>query len=296
MKLINQAIIVLLPLVIAMNTNHVDDARSLRRRPTTPAPPTTSQDSCRPLVFRMKSVCGDAVEAIQALQRGLGLPEELFQYDENGNLVQPQRQDFDFDVAEYLRELTQIALPEGMVLDWVYDMNWGGGQPLLYVRDQQKGPFATIDEYRSAVCPTSSCPSFMDQMSSVNNAPQGYMQLAVLHVMGEQFYQWWHALLNDYKIIYNQESLELTLSDIQAEEYSEQGSCGSLTNEEMDQVRAIDLEPTVTYDTDESTKIRASLIVFSKWGGFSRKTLVFAANGMSVEYEKLVDYEVCWIY
>lgn len=261
-----------------------------RRRPTTPSDVNNNHDDCT-LTFQMESTCHDAVNVLSNRTQGLALPNH-FQYPgtEEGP---PEKQEGDFDVARYMDVLDYLTLPLDLTLDYVYDSNGGGGYTIIYVRSIHEQPFATVQEYRDASCPEGQCPQFIQPITAVGNYPQGYMQLAVLHVMAEQFYLWWHALFNDYQIIYNQATLTSTLRQIESE--VSYGDCGALSDEEMDQARALHVDPLVTYNVIAG-EVRASLVVFSKWGGFYRKSLIVTSSGTRVDYENLIRYNVCWLY
>ena len=249
------------------------------------------------VIFAMKSVCEQAVQAIAAVQQDyLALPEHYWPDMTTSAEVRsppPSKQAGDLDAAVYMDVLQYISLPNQKTLDWVYDLHWMGGKPVLYVRDQTAEPFATIQEYRNASCSANNfydCPDYLDEIIPRQESPEGYMQMAVLHVMAEQFYLYWHALLEEYQIVANPEMVRRVLNDIDQE-------CGNApTGDDLDRLLRIDMTPTVEYNMDDGS-VKASLVVFNKWGGFYRKTITFPLDGtMSEDYESLFYYYLCYIY
>ena len=100
-----------------------------------------------------------------------------------------------FDVNEYFTVLTHLAPEAGYVLDYVYFAPGGDGLPKVYARQEGERPFATYSEYEKA--------GVEDYLSNiqVDGTAEGYYELAVLSIMGEQFYLSWHAEYNDWEVV-----------------------------------------------------------------------------------------------
>lgn len=280
----------------------INNSRAIRRNLNTNPPSDSPQqeddneEACI-LSFDMESVCEQAVTSLADLLNDLGFPDHYIPNDQD-ELEQPVKQEGDFDVASYMSVLDHLSLPEGTTLDWVYNFDWGGGNPVIYVRSVNDEPFASFEDYQAAMCDKRKCPDYLEEITPMGGYPQGYMQLAVLDVMAEQFYLYWHANYNDYTILYNEATLEATLEDALDEYVTDsEFECGSLTQEEIERVRNLDVTPKVKYNPVENT-VETSILVFTKWGGFSRKRLSWALSEskLSYTYDSLVPYQVCYVF
>ena len=114
----------------------------------------------------------------------------------------PAKRGGEFDANTYFTVLPHLRLPEGRVLDWV--MLWGGmgAEPVLYVRDATAAPFATYDEYRGAGGTAIAADPAGEALSQVatDDSPEGYLELAILHVVAVDFYRYWPAGYNDWRV------------------------------------------------------------------------------------------------
>ena len=102
--------------------------------------------NCSELVD-VTTICETSVAETAALHRELEFPSHLEDID-NFN---PVLQEGDFDVAGYLDVLDHLPVANGAVLEYVYNFDGMGGYRILYMRQENEEPFATVDEYRSAL-------------------------------------------------------------------------------------------------------------------------------------------------
>ncbi len=56
-----------------------------------------------------------------------------------------------FDLSEYFNVFPHLLVREGMVLDWVYDLNELAGGPVLYSRKESDPPFNSFAELVNSI-------------------------------------------------------------------------------------------------------------------------------------------------
>jgi len=207
-----------------------------------PTPMETSEDD-------LMTVCRDAVEGMAVLTADLRMPDHLL-------VENPAKTAEDFDVNAYFDVLDHLTVEEGYFLDYVYQVDFMGGYPVLYVLPEGETPFATIADYGRAVGDGEE-PDYLDRIMT-NDTAEGYVQLVVLDVMAEQFYLHWHAGYNDSRIICDEETLDTLLT-------SDNDFGQPLPEDVQTQARDLDVAPTVTLD-DNTAQVR--VLLFTKWGGF----------------------------
>ena len=221
----------------------------------------------------------EGVDAFAELNHSQELPIHLMQ--EN-----PAKTGEEFDVCEYFDVLDHLSMEPGLVLDYVYYDGGIGREPILYVRQQDQAPYMTYAEYVDA----GETPFSFDESRyaylnhvQIDDTEEGFFQFVMLRIMGGQFYLFWHALYNDHIVVANHEGLEEILSDL--------GNFG-VSDEQEDAARALDLAPVVEMD-DETVTVK--VVVFTKWGGFSRGTYVinreFPHTILDSDIEVLVEYD-----
>jgi hypothetical protein len=71
-----------------------------------------------------------------------------------------------------------------------------GGGPILYVRPASQPPYSTEADLAAA----GETPDYMDYIQ-VDDTPESFFQLAMLSMVGSQFYLYWHANYKDLQII-----------------------------------------------------------------------------------------------
>jgi len=158
-----------------------------------------------------------------------------------------------FDVNEYFTVLTHLSLEDGYVLDYVYFAPGGGdGAPYLYVRPEGEPAFANYSEYEKA-----GAENYLNHIQ-VDGTAEGYYELALLSIMGGQFYLAWHFAYNDWEVVSSRERLDEIIKLIN-DEYT------PLTEEQVEAALQLDVTPRVKFRGD---KVRVWLLVFTKRGGF----------------------------
>lgn len=176
------------------------------------------------------------------------------------------RQEGDFDVNAYFEILTHLTVEPGYVLDYVYDYTGMGGRPVIYARPADRPAFASYEEYATALESTEAGSQSVDHSNDyllhvrVDDTAEGYFELAMLRIMGDQFYLMWHAGYNDTTIVCDKESLEKAFSAVGAS-FTGVTVPGNVRK----QAAKVDLRPTARLLDDGTATVR--FITFSKWAG-----------------------------
>jgi hypothetical protein len=189
-----------------------------------------------------------------------------------------------FDPNEYFTVLTHLSLEDGYVLDYVYFAPGGGdGAPYLYARPEGE---PTIEKY--SVYKHSGVENYLSHVQ-VDGTAEGFYELAVLSIMGEQFYLGWHFAYNDWEVVGSRERLEAIIEWLN-EEYH------PLTEEQVEAALQLDVTPRVKIGGD---KVRVWLLAFTKWGGFYERIYTIDRDfphQISEDETQLLPYECGVMY
>lgn len=221
------------------------------------------------------STCRQDLSALTAVRAGLPFPPAFSQRN-------PPRQSGEFDPKRYFQALTELKMRAGFTLDYVYHQDGMGGYPILYARPVDQAPYPDEAAYRSA----GEHPDYLEFVEP-RDTPEGYFQYALLAMMANQFYLDWHANYNDWTVVCGVDGIEGILRSLGA------GTSGGrpMSPAQEQQARVIqDPLPDVML-TDQSATV--TMLVFTKWGGFYRRTLVIDRRDHSIIDEQntpLVEY------
>ncbi|MBN1475694.1 hypothetical protein JXA47_02975 [Candidatus Sumerlaeota bacterium] len=191
------------------------------------------------------------VDALVALTRGREIPPQLL----TGDAVSGEDV---FDVNDVFTVLTHLSMEPGYVLDYVSQADSMGGHPVVYARPASAPSFASFDEYQSALAAETSgeaAGSPPVEHLQTDGTEDGFFELAVFLIMGEQFYLDWDTTHNDTTVVCDTQGWETALLVVDT---SVQGIIMSV-------IEAIDISPQVVMD-EETVDVR--VVTFSKWGGF----------------------------
>ncbi|HEX2909130.1 MAG TPA: hypothetical protein VHO69_19810 [Phototrophicaceae bacterium] len=118
----------------------------------------------------------------------------------------------------------------------------------------------------------------------MDGTPASFIELAVLQLLGQQFYLFWHSNYYDMQIICDEAQLKTLLSV--------PTDFGDPLPEEVQQsALELDLRPQVDLEADTA---QVQLIGFTKWGGFIRLTFTMnreAPYAVILTQDVLVPYE-----
>ena len=220
--------------------------------------------------------CQQDLSALTAVRDGLPFPPAFSQPN-------PARRDGEFDPNRYFQALTDLTMRDGFTLDYVYHQDGMGGYPILYTRPADQAPYPDEAAYTSA----GDHPDYLGFVEP-RDTPEGYFEYALFAMMANQFYLDWHANYNDWTVVCGVAGIEGILRSLDAG--TAEGRPMSAVQQQ--QARAIqDPLPAVTL-TDRSATV--AMLVFTKWGGFYRRTLVIDRRDHSITDEQntpLVEYD-----
>jgi len=199
----------------------------------------------------------DTVTALTVLVRGQLLPD----YYRNPEAPMPEEE---FDPNQLLEPLTHLHMRPGYVLDFVYDFDEIGGYPIIYAHKTNVARFESFEEFKAnpGDCNILNIPvscHYID-MVETDGSQEGYFELILLQILGEQFYLNGDAIYNHLEIIASQEGLEKVIIMNANEEYG-----NKLTEEQINAARAIDFTPVVSISNGSAT---VRFVYFTYWGGF----------------------------
>lgn len=221
--------------------------------------------------------CYETITAVSELRSGLKIPKYFGQ--EN-----PAKQGGEFDPNRYFDAFTHLRMQDGYVLDFVYHQDGLGGFPLLYARPVEQAPYATEADYRASTTDQADYLSFILPQDS----PEGYFEYAAFATLANQFYLDWHANYNDWQVLCGQDDIEAIIQSLNSED-----AFGiPMTATQKRQARAIDSPQPSVELTNETAIVK--LLVFTKWGGFYRRTLTIPRADHSIvdeQDEPLVEYD-----
>ena len=226
------------------------------------------------------------VDALKTMTRGMSIPSHLFDQS------QPRAAD-DFDPNQLLIPLDRLNLEPGYTLDYFYHVDDLGAYPLLYARKDSDTPYQSEAEYEAACYPadgTEPCEPYRHLVT--DGTEEGYFQLVLMLIMGNQFYLDWHAGYNDLEVVASPERLETLIEKIGANDFGY-----PLTNAQKREARRLNPTPEVKIGEAE-TVVR--VVVFTKWGGFYRYEVTFSAPTpyeiLDISSKSLVEYDCGVMY
>jgi hypothetical protein len=209
------------------------------------------------------SYCQGVVNNFSSLASWLDVPEHLEKED-------AMKTDQDFNVNQFFTVLDRLSMESGYVLDYVYYFGGIGGEPVLYARKANQLSYKNYSEFnkeRKIDSPLSE-DEYMNHIQAAGT-PEGFFQLYVMRIMGGQFYLFWHALYDDYRIACNSSDAALYLLHSRSEAGSSQDPS---IQDIWTKARQIDFTPVVEMN---NTSVRVNAVVFTDWGGFIRRSTTF---------------------
>ena len=213
------------------------------------------------------------VDGLKALDYG-EFPEHLRK--DNGS-----KNGTEFNINEYFKVLTGLSMEEGYMLDWVYDYNGSGGQPIIYVRAESQKPYANYEEYAM-----DEQGGAFEEKIKINGTEEGFFEYVVLQVIGGQFYLFWHANYNDWKIVCDPAEIEAIIKERASPDFGR-----AAEPDFAEKAKKLDCKPVIEFKDDTAT---VSVLVFTKWGGFKRLTYTikreYPHTIIDIQTKTLVEY------
>lgn len=241
--------------------------------------------------------CPTTVAGMSMLTQNLVIPSNFDTWNDS-KIV---RLGNEFDVNQYFTILTKLSMEPGYTLDYVYSGMLGNGSPTLYARNIDAERLTTFSEYEQAISGSGTEVEFFwshlgDIMNDntpvdftlpdkaysllrygylshvqVEDSEIGYFQLALLYLLGDQFYLQWHAYYDDEAVVCDQYNAYKILDDLENADISD------WSNQQIKQLRAqllnVTYAPSVTLK-DKTAEVQ--LTYFTKWGGLFRATYLIS--------------------
>lgn len=208
--------------------------------------------------------CHQVTSAVEQLHQNLPFPPYFSE-------PEAAKRGGEFDVNRTLGAFPHLAMQDGHTLDYVYHQDGMGGYPLLYARRNDQPPYANEAEYDMAP----KQPDYLTFVSPQDN-PEGYLEYAVFAQSANQFYLDWHANYNDWTVLCGPDDIEAVIQSVSAR----QDFGRPMTDGQKQAARAIpDQQPTVVLTGPTAT---VSMLVFTKWGGFYRRTTTINRDDHSI--------------
>jgi len=233
----------------------------------------------------------DIVNAVKALQP-TEIPEHLLSYNCNRTFEE-------FDVNEYFTILTNISVKEGYTLDYVYCFDNSAGYPTFYIRKLSQKPYLNeLELYEETGLLQAGIDRNIELQKNImsgetlawrnsiviNDTKQGFFEYLVLHIIGGQFYLWWHAGYNDLTFICDHSALQAVIEEVQ--------KYYGMSEETISAAYKLDLSPEVEFK-DHYVIITA--VFFTSWGGFREGTFTISHDFphivINTEWKTLVEYD-----
>jgi hypothetical protein len=234
------------------------------------------------IVDRMKALCCESgwIQHLYAAENEMDTSGERGQEMATGAVFLEKLETAGerFDVNRYFEVLTHLEPEQGYELDYAYFAAGGDGFSIVFAKpiaDQDEGQLPDNVKIENG--------DYLNQIR-VDGSPEGYFELVLLSIMGEQFYQAWHAEYNDWEVVASPERLQ-EIVEMLDEVYR------SLEDEQKKAVRQLDVTTRVKFDGD---KVYVRVLVFSKWGGFYERIYTVERDfphRMTFEKSELVPYD-----
>ncbi len=202
-----------------------------------------------------------------------------------------------FDAGAYFTVLTNLQQKAGYELDYVHTEGLNGF-PILYARKTGKHlQVSDVEDFIGPLVPGPGEPEdhcLRDWSPAIGLKPsrEAFLELAALHLVGNQFYLFWHAGYNDRQIVATAEKLEEIIN-------SEDLGFGSrLPVGYRMKARELDVRPVVEFVEEDAVWV--DLLTFTKWGGFMLEKLAFSTKYphklLLRESEPLIEFDcgICY--
>ena len=170
-----------------------------------------------------------------------------------------------YDPNKLLELFPGLSLDKGKILDFVYDLQDLGGHPVVYARSSDQEPFAGLPEFKKAHPrryflgdKVRFDPAWLGSVRT-ENSPDGFLRLAFLVLINEQFYIHWHAAYYVLWPIVSRVTLEAAIR--------------MLPDDLKQKAAAIGFTPRVVMGGSEVT---VEYVIFCPWEGFKRFTWTVA--------------------
>lgn len=216
------------------------------------------------------------------------------------------------DPQKLLKLLPRLSMQPGYCLDFVSTPGGFARFPVFYPRAVGAEPFQSFHALTNSL-PAKAVDStgkhcvalankrvlssygslFCQEKLRTDGTEEGFFQLMVFCLMGDQFIHQWHDSYHDDLIICTKAGLDDLFSDVD----SGRDEHWKMESGVRQRASTLDFKPSVEMNEKNVT---VHIVVFTKWGGFSRRSYVFQRavphlllDGSS---KVLVGYHCSWMY
>lgn len=203
-------------------------------------------------------VCKNTTKLILSTYKDLQIPDHL-------RTDHPTKDRGDFELASLVGEMDHVTVNEGFQVDYVYTYRNAMGRPLVYSLPRAQKVFNTEDEFKAGK------PLRLTYALETTDQRWGFLQLAILEELGDQFYQYYTAEYDDNRIICDIDDIELLIDQLASSE----------VHSPMDwwqKMRALTIsetDPIVNIYSTANT-VEVSLLLFDSQTGIVRRTYVYS--------------------
>jgi hypothetical protein len=152
----------------------------------------------------------------------------------------PTKNGTEFNLGDVFQVLKRLSMEEGWQPDYDYHFDGMGGCPVVYAR----GPNGKRDDFLAHV--------------RADSTTDGFFQLALLALMHDQFYLWWHAGYKQVTPIVSADDMKWLPDEVTAK------------------LKSHDLAPTVVQKPDGEVVV--NICTFSEWDGVARVPIRMQAS------------------
>ena len=101
----------------------------------------------------------------------------------------------EFDINKYFEVFNRLKMEEGYVLDYRYHLSSPDGNPVMYARKKDEPRDFSIGGVMTSYR-RNSADEYLLHIKT-DGSREGFIQLAALHLIGANFYLYWHAFYDD---------------------------------------------------------------------------------------------------
>lgn len=219
--------------------------------------------ACAPRDTFILSTCSDLNQSIEQIlsSPAAQFPERFYET--------PLRTDTDFDPAVFFQIFPNLSMKDGYVLDYVYYVAGGGGEPVLYARPIDQEPYLSTDDFLAAEGGEITDYIIYDKQDYLNDVeivdiPQGYFEFVLFRNYVDQFYLFGLGASDDTRIVCDAKDVKQIITEVNTGDFGYK-----FTDSQQKQARSMrDIEPRVTIKGNIAT---VELTSFTIWGGFFRQ-------------------------
>jgi len=159
---------------------------------------------------------GDDTPAERTVHRANALLEEEAPFpDDFDRRMEAGQVPGDFDPQRFFDVFSHLTMEEGYTLGYLYVFDYLGGEPYLAAvpEGEESARFFLADREEPPIGPRDGL-----RLVRTDGSNEGFLELALLQIMGVQFYRFWHSGFYDWLPVCGPESLENLLGSLKSDD------------------------------------------------------------------------------